>query len=135
MPTILDVLEIKKPEKWNGEAIPPTPGKSLLPAFFNDVTIQRDSLWWFHEGNRAIRVGDFKLVAAKNDPWELYDLSDDRAESKNLITQYPVKAANLKAQWEKQLRQISEIAILTAPKKKSEKNRERKKPAVKKPLE
>ncbi|MDC3224534.1 arylsulfatase [Mariniblastus sp.] len=127
VPTIFDVLEIKKPKNWNGKPIPPAPGKSLLPAFAKDVTIQRDSLWWFHEGNRAIRVGDFKLVAAKNDPWELYDLGDDRAESKNLIAQYPDKAADLKEQWEQQLRRISEIAILTPPKKKSEKKREKKK--------
>lgn len=121
VPTILDVLGIEKPENWNGAPIPPAPGKSLLPAFAEDLTIQRDSLWWFHEGNRAIRVGDFKLVAAKNNPWELYDLSDDRAESNNLITQYPAKAANLKEQWEEQLREISEIAILTPQKKNSEK--------------
>lgn len=126
VPTILDVLEIKKPESWKGVSIPPAPGKSLLPAFSEDLTIQRDSLWWFHEGNRAIRVGDFKLVAAKNNPWELYDLSDDRAESNNLITHYPAKAADLKEQWEEQLRQISEIAILTPQKKKSEKKGESK---------
>lgn len=126
VPTILDLLEIKKPESWKGASIPSSPGKSLLPAFAKDLTIQRDSLWWFHEGNRAIRVGDFKLVAAKNNPWELYDLSDDRAESNNLITQYPAKAADLKEQWEKQLRQISEIAILTSQKKKSEKKSESK---------
>ncbi len=126
VPTILDVLEIKKPESWKGVSIPPAPGKSLLPAFSEDLTIQRDSLWWFHEGNRAIRVGDFKLVAAKNNPWELYDLSDDRAESNNLITHYPAKAADLKEQWEEQVRQISEIAILTPQKKKSEKKGESK---------
>ena len=132
VPTILDVLNLKKPEKWNGVPIPEAPGKSLLPAFHADVTVQRDLLWWFHEGNRAIRIGDFKLVAAKDDPWELYDLSDDRAESKNLINQYPDKAARLKDRWEKQLNKISEIAILTAPKKKAGKRIERKKQSAKK---
>jgi arylsulfatase len=113
--------------------IPPAPGKSLLPAFPEDIAIERDSLWWFHEGNRAIRVGDFKLVAAKNEPWELYDLSDDRAESKNLITQHPDKAAHLIDQWQQQLKQISEIATLTTPKKKPEKKRKRKQQPGKKP--
>ena len=50
-----------------------------MPALARDVTISRESLWWLHEGNRAIRVGDWKLVAAKGAPWELYDLAADRS--------------------------------------------------------
>ena len=50
-------------------AIPARPGKSLVPAFARDGTVKHDDLWWAHEGNRAIRVGDWKLVAAgRTDP-------------------------------------------------------------------
>ena len=42
------------------------------------------TLGWEHEGNRAVRRGDFKLVAEHGKPWELYDLSKDRTESNNL---------------------------------------------------
>ena len=28
-----------------------------------EQTIERDSLWWSHDGHRAIRIGDWKLVA------------------------------------------------------------------------
>ena len=38
-----------------------------MAALKADVTIERPSLWWLHEENKAIRVGDFKLVAAKGD--------------------------------------------------------------------
>jgi arylsulfatase len=53
-------------------------------------------------GNRAIRVGDWKLVA-KGDkgPWELYDLKTDRGEQKNLAAQYPDRARDMSAQWQK----------------------------------
>jgi arylsulfatase len=74
---------------WKNQKVPTAPGKSLVPAFASDVTIQRDNLWWFHDGHRAVRQGDFKLVSAKNQPWELYDLKTDRAESKNLVNQKP----------------------------------------------
>ena len=63
--------------------MPPAPGKSLVPLFAKDGTVAHESLWWLHEGNRALRVGDWKIVAAgKDSPWELYDLSSDRSETK-----------------------------------------------------
>ena len=95
VPTVLDSAGIEKPREWDGEPIPAAPGRSLLPAFAKDVTIARDSLWWLHEGNRAIRVGDWKLVAANGDPWELYDLKTDRAEQHNLAAQMPDKVTEL----------------------------------------
>ena len=89
MPTILDILKIKKPTRWKGEQIPPAPGRSLSAAFDRDVRIDREDLWWLHEGNRAIRVGDWKLVTARGRPWELYDLRRDRAESHDLASNDP----------------------------------------------
>ena len=44
-------------------------------------------------------MGDWKLVAAKGDPWELYDLSTDRAESNNLVQEHPEKAKELETLW------------------------------------
>ncbi|RFC49291.1 MAG: arylsulfatase [Verrucomicrobia bacterium] len=100
VPTVLEVANISKPTTWEGQPIPPAPGRSLVPAFAQDAPIQRDSLWWLHEGNRAIRVGDWKLVAARGEPWELYDLSKDRAESTNLVEQRPEIAAALEKKWD-----------------------------------
>lgn len=115
VPTILDVLDIEKPTEWKGEKIPPAPGRSLASAFAKDVTIDRDFLWWLHEGNRAIRAGDWKLTAAKGDPWELYDLTTDRAESRNLANEHPEKAKELEALWNRQLDETSRLAAKTAP--------------------
>lgn len=113
VPTILELAGVEKPKTWEGEAIPEAPGKSLVPAFAKDEVIQRDSIWWLHEGNRAVRVGDWKLVAAKGDAWELYDLKTDRAEAHNLASQMPEKVKELEAIWQKQTDEYSELAKKT----------------------
>lgn len=131
VPTILDVVGVEKPTEWEGEPIPPAPGHSLVPAFQKDVRIDRDMLWWLHEGNRAIQVGDWKLVAARGDPWELYDLRSDRAESHNLAAEMPEKAKELEALWNKQLQATIELAAKTAPKPKPKKAAAKRKAAKK----
>lgn len=103
-PTVFDIAGIEKPTEWNGDPVPVAPGRSLTPSFASDVTIEREHLWWLHEGNRAIRVGDWKLVAAEGDPWELYDLSSDRSETNNLASKHPERVRELAAQWERQTR-------------------------------
>jgi arylsulfatase len=79
------------------------------------VTIERPSLWWLHEENKAIRVGDFKLVAAKGDAWALYDLSNDRAEQFDLSAKMPEKAKALADLWQQQTDEFIALAKLTIP--------------------
>ncbi len=112
VPTILEVTGAKPPEKWKGEPVPPAPGRSLAPAFAKDGPARRDSLWWLHEGNRALRTGDWKIVAAgKNSPWELYDLSSDRSETKDLAKEKPDKVRSLAAMWTKQFEEYCALAV------------------------
>jgi arylsulfatase len=113
VPTVLELVGIQKPKEWKGQPIPKAPGNSLAPAFAKDQTIPRESLWWLHEGHRAIRVGDWKLVAAKGDPWELYDLKTDRAEQHNLATEMPDKVKELEAAWQRQTDSFTELAKKT----------------------
>ncbi|MEZ6130584.1 MAG: arylsulfatase [Planctomycetaceae bacterium] len=100
VPTILDVCEVKPLTQWNGSAIPAAPGRSLRPLFTEDVRPPHDFLWWFHDGHKAVRMGDWKLVAPKDEPWELYDLSVDRAEQNNLASQDPDRVQRLSKRWQ-----------------------------------
>ncbi len=113
VPTILELAGVTKPADWKGQAIPAAPGKSLVAALKSDVTIERPSLWWLHEENKAIRVGDFKLVSAKGDAWALYDLKTDRAEQNDLTAKIPEKAKELADLWQKQTDEYVALAKLT----------------------
>ena len=109
VPTILEVAGVTKPQQWKGTPIPPAPGKSLIAAFGTDTTIERDCLWWMHEKHRALRQGDWKLVALNGQDWELYDLKTDRAEQKNLAADQPEKVKKLSELWQKQAQEFTEL--------------------------
>jgi len=112
VPTILEVAGGKRPSQWAGVPVPPAPGRSLVPVFTKDGTVTHDSFWWLHEGNRAYRAGDWKIVAAgKDSPWELYDLSHDRSESKNLAATLPEKTKELAARWQREAEEYFALGV------------------------
>jgi arylsulfatase len=74
-------------------------GQNLLPVFAKDSKKER-TLYWEHEGNRAVRKGNYKLVAMHDTPWELYDMEKDRSELKDLSKSMPGKAEELRLLYE-----------------------------------
>lgn len=116
VPTIIEAAGGRRAEKWAGQPIPSAPGKSLMPLFAKDGTVAHDSLWWLHEGNRALRCGNWKIVAAgKDSPWELYNLSADRSETRNLAGDRPDKVRELAAIWTWQFERHAALAVNDAP--------------------
>ena len=99
MATCVDVGGATYPKEFNGHSITPIEGRSLVPAFSNK-RFDREALFWEHEGNAAVRVGDMKLVRQKaNGPWELYDMKTDRTEQHNLAQQQPEQVTKLSDRW------------------------------------
>jgi arylsulfatase len=115
LPTVFELTGATKPATIKGLAVPPAPGRSLVPAFAKDVTVPHDFLWWEHEGNRAIRAGDWKLVKLKNGEWELYDLSRDRGEQNNLAAARSDKVRELTAMWTRQMDETLKLALTDPP--------------------
>ena len=78
----------------------PMEGRSLVSALRGAPKQERPALFWEHEGNRAVREGRWKLVAAHRGPWELYDMEADRTETADLAAAQPERAARLRATYD-----------------------------------
>ncbi|MCX8035814.1 MAG: arylsulfatase [Candidatus Sumerlaeia bacterium] len=100
MATCLDAAGVKYPDEFAGNKITPLEGRSLVPAF-NGKPVEREAIFWEHEGNRAIRMGRWKLVAKNpGGAWELYDVENDRTEMHDLAAKEPERLKAMVAQWE-----------------------------------
>jgi arylsulfatase len=115
-PTLLELAGSKFPDTFDGKPRPPAPGKSLVSVFARDDTVKHDYFWWYHENNRAVRVGDWKLVSAgKGAPWELYDLRTDRCEMKDLAGRQPERVRELEKVWQTHLDEFQALATQDLP--------------------
>ena len=102
MATFVDIAGAHHPDSYQGRPILPLEGKSLLPIFQGQPRPDRSPVFWEHEGNRAVRLGNWKLVSRFPNGWELYDMEADRTELHDLAAQHPKQVTELSglyAQW------------------------------------
>jgi len=86
-PTFYDLAGAVYPEDYKGIKSNKLPGKSLLPVLFQgqDTVSREEGLFWERAGNRAARIGKWKLVSTwPSYKWELYDLEQDPTERKDV---------------------------------------------------
>ncbi len=101
VPTLLDLAGVRWTPAWQGAQAPELPGRSLAPAFARDGSVKRGFLYFSHDNNRALRIGDWKLAAARPDTnaWSLYDLDKDRREMTDLAARFPERVVQMAGQW------------------------------------
>ncbi len=100
MATCADLAGAKYPKQVDGHDILPMEGVNLLPAFQGKPLPER-SIFWEHEGNRAMRLGNWKLVAKEaSGRWELYDVSKDRTEMHDLADHKSQRVGEMVEAWE-----------------------------------
>jgi len=116
--TCVDLSGAEYPQKVDKIEITPLEGKSLVTAFADKS--QDHDLYWEHEGNRAVRSGNWKLVAkGPGANWELYDIATDRTESTDLAPKEKDKVFELANKWEKWAKRAHVIPWIYKPEYKS----------------
>lgn len=101
MPTLLEAARAGYPKEFKSQPILPLEGESLLPIFEGRESPHHNAIFWEHEGNRAVRLGPWKLVSRYPSGWELYDMAADRTESHDLAGAHPEKVAELSGLYNK----------------------------------
>jgi len=99
LPTLAEIAGAEYHTQPRNQEILPLEGRSLVPTF-DDGPIQRDALYWEHEGNRAVRAGKWKLVSRFGEPWALYNMDADRSELHDHSAQHPEIAQRLERMYE-----------------------------------
>jgi arylsulfatase A-like enzyme len=105
MPTFLEVAGATYPRSVAAGPIPALVGESLMP-LFREKTRQRGTIFWEHEGNKAVRDGQWKLVSRFPEGWELYDMEADRTEMNDLSKAQPARVeamTKMYAAWAKEV--------------------------------
>ncbi|MCA9069857.1 MAG: sulfatase-like hydrolase/transferase, partial [Planctomycetaceae bacterium] len=100
MATCVDLAKADYPKQVKDNDIQPMEGVSLTSAFKGQSLNRPVPIFWEHEGNRAVRDGEWKLVAKENKPWELYNMTTDRTELHDLSQKDPERVEQMSKQWD-----------------------------------
>ncbi|HVV01061.1 MAG TPA: sulfatase-like hydrolase/transferase, partial [Verrucomicrobiae bacterium] len=114
MATCLDLSGAGYPAERNGHKILPPEGVSLVP-LLSGKTVAARPIFMEHEGNRAVRDGNWKLVALAGKPWELYNIAKDRVEMHDLAAKERAKVKNLEAEWNAWARRAGVFKTMRKP--------------------
>jgi arylsulfatase A-like enzyme len=100
VPTILDCAGIEPPQLVNGHLQAPLPGVSMRYTFTAPgAPSARHTQLYQTPGGRAVYHDGWKAATGAS-RWELYRVSTDRAETRNVAASYPEKLAELTALWQ-----------------------------------
>ena len=117
MNTCLSLAGAKYPFTYKENKIKQTVGVNLVPLFKGQNWAGHTALFFEHEGNRAVRQGNWKLVSNYPDnEWHLFNMLTDRTELNDLSKSQPKKVqemANLYQKWAQQADVISFEKLIT----------------------
>jgi arylsulfatase len=115
-PTFLELAGATYPATYNGKPVEQQRGKSMVPLLSkNSSTIHGpdEAIGWEYNNLKAIRIGDYKAtwISKPNGPseWQIFDLSVDPGESKDLSTLKPKLKQRLIDAWDEYAKSVGVV--------------------------
>jgi len=99
LPTLAEISGAKIPATWPGREPTPLAGISLKPILDGQSITSRPPIHLLFSSDRGLRDGDWKLVSFQSEPWELYNLAQDRTELHDVAAQHPDLVKRMEQQW------------------------------------
>jgi len=100
MATCIDLAGTKYPAEFEGKAIDPNEGTSLVPAIEGRSQDYDRPYYFNHAGTHAVIKGDWKIVREGRGKWHLHNLAKEKTEITNLADKMPEKVQQLTALWD-----------------------------------
>ncbi len=122
MATCLDLAGSSYPTQYNEKPVGPGRGTSLRPVFEGKKRDLQDIYFSFYGKNNALRSGNWKLVNKNTQPFELYNLKNDRTELTNLAKTNPAQFQKMKTRWDRLAQEVGQAEKKKNGKKKNNKN-------------
>ena len=115
-PTILDLAGATYPATYNGKPVEQQRGTSMVPLLSkNSSTVHEshEAIGWEYNNLKAIRVGNFKATWISKpfgpSEWQIFDLSIDPGESKDLSSEKPELKQRLIDAWDEYAKSVGVV--------------------------
>lgn len=100
MPSIVDLLDLEYPSRYNNQTIPAMEGQSFLPLLEGKSISNERPIVVEHEGNKMYRKGKWKIVQEfKEEKWRLYDMTATPTEMSDVSLQYPYVLSSMVSEY------------------------------------
>ncbi len=97
LPTLMELTGAEYPRNFGDKEHPPLPGRSFARVLTAGETLPPKALYFSLFNNMAIVDGGWRLVTAYDQPWQLYDLTNDRTETRDLADANPARLQEMLA--------------------------------------
>lgn len=121
-PTFFELAGVTYPAIYNGKPVAQPLGKSMVSLLSkNSSTVHGadESIGWEYNNFKAIRIGDHKATWISHpfgpSEWQIFDLSVDPGESKDLSTLEPKLRQRLIDAWEEYAEEVGVIPPESSP--------------------
>ena len=113
MPTLVEITQSDFPSAWPNRDLRPISGTTLTPAFHGESLTRQQPIHLLFSGDRGLRDGDWKIVSFKREPWELYNVKEDRTELNDIAAKHPQLVAKMVQKWTDMSRSILHASSAT----------------------